>query len=119
VPPQYLTDMYSPELRSGRPFLSRVRSMDLPPEGMVLNVPLSNTPTLVSSQTSENSSVTSRDVTTTDLAVNVRTIAGFTDVSDQSLDRGHLVDELIFADLLAAYGSGARTAGIPRHRHKR
>jgi HK97 family phage major capsid protein len=72
---------------------------------MTLTVPLSNTPTLVSSQTSQNQSVTSQDVTSTDLAINVQTIAGFTDISYQSIDRGHLIDEVIFSDLMGAYGS--------------
>jgi HK97 family phage major capsid protein len=105
VPPQFLADMFSPELRPGRPFLSRVRNLDLPAEGMQVTIPLSNTPTLVASQTSQNMAVTSQDVTATDLNVPVVTVAGFTDVSYQALDRGHLVDELIFADLMAAYGS--------------
>jgi HK97 family phage major capsid protein len=105
VPPQFLSDMFSPELRPGRPFLSRVRNLDLPPEGMQVTIPLSNTPTLVASQTSQNMAVTSQDVTATDLNVPVVTVAGYTDVSYQALDRGHLVDELIFADLMAAYGS--------------
>jgi HK97 family phage major capsid protein len=105
VPPQYLSDLFSPELRPGRPFLSKVRNLDLPPAGMTLNVPLSATPTLVSSQTSQNMSVTPQDVTAVDVQIPVVTVAGYTDISYQSIDRGVLVDEVIFSDLLAAYGS--------------
>lgn len=119
IPPQYLVDMYAPIMRAGRPFAEAVRRLPLPDEGMVLNIPRGTTGTAVAIQASENSAIQETDFDETTLAVNVRTIAGMQDISRQALERGSGVDEIIFADLAAAYATeldnqilnGAGTSG--------
>ena len=105
VPPAYLLDEFAPIARAGRPLLEIVRGEDLPPQGMVLNVPHGTTGTVVASQTGQNQSVTSQDYAATDLPVPVRTVSGRQEVSRQSLDRGYNVDSIIMADLAGAYSA--------------
>jgi HK97 family phage major capsid protein len=86
---------------------------------MTINIPRGTTGTVVASQTAENQSVTEVDFDETTLTVDVRTLAGMQDVSRQSIERGYNVDQIIFADLAAAYAveldkqviNGAGTSG--------
>lgn len=103
VIPQFLVDDFAPVARAGRPLANFIGGRDLPPDGMTFNVPRGNTGTVVVSQTSENTAVAEQDVDNADVAVAVRTIAGQQDMSRQALDRGRNTDELVMADLAAAY----------------
>lgn len=105
VVPQYLTDMFAPIARAGRPIANTCLSLPLPDEGMVLNVPRGTTGTAVAAQATENSGVQETDFDETTLAINVRTYAGQQDVSRQSLERGRGVDTIIYADLAADYAT--------------
>lgn len=103
VVPQYLTDLFAPLARAGRPFANTCMSLPLPAEGMVLNIPRGTTGTATAVQASENSAVQETNFDETTLAVDVRTIAGQQDISRQALERGRGVDEIIYADLAADY----------------
>lgn len=105
VIPQFLVDDFAPVARAGRPLANFIGGRDLPPDGMTFNVPRGNTGTVVVSQTSENTAVAEQDIDNSDVAVAVRTIAGQQDVSRQSLDRGRNTDEMVMADLAAAYAA--------------
>lgn len=119
VVPQYLTELYAPLARAGRPFANICMSLPLPDEGMTLNIPRGTTGTAAAAQATENSGVQETDFDETTLAVSVRTYAGQQDVSRQSLERGRGIDQILYADLAADYATkvdaallmGAGTSG--------
>lgn len=119
VVPQYLTEIYAPLARAGRPFANICMSLPLPDEGMTLNIPRGTTGTAAAAQATENSGVQETDFDETTLAVSVRTYAGQQDVSRQSLERGRGIDQILYADLAADYATkvdaallmGAGTSG--------
>lgn len=103
VPPQYLVDLAAPIARAGRVTADIVRHLPLPAEGMSIIVPRQTTGATTAVQATQNTNVSNTDIAVTDLVVPIVTIAGQQDVSRQSLERGHGVDELIFADIVSAY----------------
>lgn len=105
VPPQYLTDLWAPLARAGRPVANACRSLSLPSTGMVLNIPRITTGTGTAIQATENAAVQETDLDETTLAINVRTIAGMQDVSRQAIERGEMIEEVVFGDLMAAYAA--------------
>ena len=104
VVPQFLTDLHAPLAREGRPVANTVNRVPLPDDGMTLNIPKMTTGTDADVQDGENTSVAEQDQDHEDVDVPVRTIAGQQDVSRQSLERGTLVEQITFADLIGAYG---------------
>jgi len=54
-------------------------------------------------QTTQNTTVVTQDVTETDLTVNVNTIAGYSPVSRQGIERAAYSDQILFEDLIARY----------------
>lgn len=110
VVPQYLTDMFAPLARAGRPFANVCMSLPLADEGMTLNIPRGTTGTATAAQATENSAAQETDFDETTLAVPVRTYAGQQDVSRQSLERGRGIDSIIYADLAADYAVKLDTA---------
>ena len=105
VVPQYLTELYAPLARAGRPFANICMSLPLPDEGMSLAIPRGTTGTAAAAQATENSAVQETDFDETTLTVNVRTYAGQQDVSRQSLERGRGIDQILYADLAADYAT--------------
>lgn len=103
VAPQYLVDLAAPIARAGRPAADVVRHLTLPEQGTSIIVPKQTAPTSVAVQATQNTSVSSSDAGVTDLVIPVATIAGQTDVSRQSIERGAQIDELLFSDLVGAY----------------
>lgn len=112
VVPQYLTDLYAPVLKSGRPFLSNVTSVPLPEAGMTLTIPRGNVGTAVAAQSGENTGVQNTTLTETDLVVPVRTFAGQQLTSRQAVDRGAGIAELLLADLFADYATKVNVSAI-------
>ena len=110
VVPQYLTELYAPLARAGRPFANICMSLPLPDEGMTLNIPRGTTGTAAAAQAAENDAVQETNFDETTLAVSVRTYAGQQDVSRQSLERGRGIDQIIYADLAADYATKLDTA---------
>lgn len=119
VPPIYLTQQYAELARGGRPVADAVTRIPLPAEGMTVNISQVTTGTSVAAQTTENATVSETDLDDTLLTVNVRTIAGQQDVSRQAIERGALVEQVVFGDLMAAHDeqlesqvlAGAGTSG--------
>lgn len=114
VPPQFLVDLFAPELRNGRPFANAVRRLPLPDEGMVFTIPRGNTGSAVAPQATQNTAVQNTDLDwNNDLTINVRTYAGEQDVARQLLERGSPgMDQLIYADLTSAYATALDVAII-------
>lgn len=103
--PQYLTDMYAPLARAGRPFADAINGHDLPPDGMTLTLSQITTGTDVGSQATENSAVTEQNLDDTALTVNVLTNAGQQTMSLQSQRRGTGTEDVTVSDLIRAYHS--------------
>lgn len=103
VPPAYLTAAWAEYARAGRPVANLVTQMALPPEGMTVYIPKITTPTQTGVQTTEGDTIDTADLDETTLSVPVRTIAGYTDLSRQSIDRGQMFESVVFGDLAADY----------------
>jgi HK97 family phage major capsid protein len=105
VPPQYLTDLWAQLARAGRPVADLCTRLPLPPDGMSVNFSRITTGTTAAIQASEGASVSNTDADDTLLTSAVNTVAGQQTVSRQALERGVLVEEVLWADLGAAYNS--------------
>lgn len=103
VVPQYLVDMYAPLARAGRPTADISRKHTLPAQGMSVNISRVTTGTATDYQAAENDTATETNIDDTLLTVSVNTIAGMQDVSKQAILRGANVEEVVLADLVAAY----------------
>ena len=105
IPPAYLADLYVQVARAGRPFADVLPSYPLPDTGMVVTIPKEDTGVTVAAQT-EGSAVSTTVVTSSQLSVYVRTIAGGQDVTLQLLERSNpAFDQLIFSDLALAHAT--------------
>jgi HK97 family phage major capsid protein len=104
VPPIYMGELFADIARPSRPFADVFPSRPLPPSGMVISIPRITTGPSVAIQTSDNAAVNEVDLVETTLSVNVRTIAGQQDVSQQLLDRSDpSIDSIVFGDLRSSY----------------
>ena len=112
VVPQYLTDLYAPVLKSGRPFLANVTSVPLPAAGMNITIPRGSTGTSVAAQGTENTAVTNQTMTESDLVVPVRTFAGQQVISRQAVERGTGIASILLADLYAEYATKVNVSAI-------
>jgi HK97 family phage major capsid protein len=104
TPPQYLVDLWADYARAGRPIANLCnRSIPLPETGMTAYLPRLTTPTSTGVQASEGSTLANQDPDDTLLAAPVVTIGGYVDVTWQALERGLLVEDVVFQDLAADY----------------
>jgi HK97 family phage major capsid protein len=119
VVPQYLTDMAADLARAGRPTANICTQLPLPSDGLTINVSRVTTGTSAAAQSSENSAVSETDIDDSLLSVSVRSYAGQSDLSRQSIERGSGVEQLVMSDLALAYSTslnsdiinGAGTSG--------
>lgn len=105
VPPAYLTTMWAELARAGRPVADLCNKMPLPETGMTVEIPRVTTGTLTGVQASQGATIANQDLDDTLLSVPVVTIAGYTDVSRQAVERGIGVETLVLGDLAADYNS--------------
>ncbi len=112
VPPMYLTELWAELARAGRPVANLCMKMPLPDVGMTVNIPRVTTGTSVAVQTAENAALATQDIDDTLLTVNVNTVAGYTDVSRQAVERGIGVEQLVLSDLAADYNAKLDTQVI-------
>jgi HK97 family phage major capsid protein len=120
VPPIWLMDDYEALARAARPTANLVTNNQLPAGTDSINVPKIATGVTTAIQTADNQSVSATDLTDTSVSAGVKTIAGAQTISIQALEQSPVnFDQIIFADLLAAYAtnvdvqvlSGANSAG--------
>ncbi|PZG36826.1 phage major capsid protein [Spongiactinospora gelatinilytica] len=105
VPPQYLDDLFAEYARAGRPVANLCRRLALPAEGMTVEIPRVTTPTIVGVQATQNATLSNQDLDDTLLSVPVVTVGGYVDTSRQAIERGTIVEAVLFADLAAAYAA--------------
>ena len=101
--PQYLLDLVAATARARRPLADNCRQLDLPSDGMTVNISRVTTATTAAIQATEAAGVSETDIDDTTLTVNVRTIAGQQDVSFQALSRSVGAEQVILEDLVGAY----------------
>lgn len=101
--PQYLTDLVAPAVAKGRPLADNCRKLDLPADGMTVNISRITTATAAAVQATENAGVQETDADDTLLTVNVRTIAGQQDVSRQAAERSVGAEVVLVEDLVRRY----------------
>jgi HK97 family phage major capsid protein len=112
VVPQYLTELFAPALKSGRPFLSAITNVALPAQGMTISIPRATAGTTVAAQATENTAVSNTTETTDTLTVPVRTFAGQQVLSRQAVERGAGIAEILLADLAADYATKTNVSAI-------
>jgi HK97 family phage major capsid protein len=105
VPPGYLSTLFAEYARAGRPIANLCAHEALPAIGMQFEVPRVTTPTQTAVQAAEGGAIGNQDLDDTLLDVKVCTIAGYVDVSRQAIERGVMVENLLFSDLSADYNS--------------
>lgn len=110
--PQYLVDLVAPAARAGRPLADNCRRLDLPPDGMTVNISRITTGTSAAAQAAEAGGVSETDIDDTLLTVNVRTIAGQQDVSFQAVARSVGAEQVVIEDLVGAYNTALDSAII-------
>ena len=103
VVPQYLTDMVAPAVAAMRPTANAMTHVDLPADGMTVNISRITTATSATLQASENSAVSETNIDDTLLSPAVQTAAGQQTLSLQALQRGTGVEAVTVGDLVRRY----------------
>lgn len=105
IPPVYLAEYAVEVARAGRPFANVLPSVPLPDVGTVITIPKMDTGASEAAQV-EGNTVSETDVTSSQISVYVRTIAGQQDISIQLLERSNpAMDQVIFRDLALAHAT--------------
>lgn len=99
VPPEWMLSKYAEFARAGRPVTELIQNLGAP-TSTVEKIPRITSGLTVARQTTQNSSVGSSDTAVSDVTVNTQTLAGYTDISEQSITLGKLPDNLIFQMLV-------------------
>lgn len=103
--PQYLTEMYAPAIAARRPFADAMVKLDLPANGMTVNISRITTASSVALQASENTGVSETNMDDTLLTENVQTAAGQQTLSRQAIDRGTGIEGVVMRDLQRRYAT--------------
>ena len=105
VVPQYLVDQYSAFAKAGRPFGNAVRSLNLPADGMSVNLSRVTTSTTATVQAAEGDAASDTTLDDTLLTMNVFTVSSAQVLSLQALERGSNVDEVLVEDMASSYAT--------------
>jgi len=102
VIPQYLTDLYAPNAKAGRPLADAMRHENLPDTGMVAYLSRITTGTSATDQATEGTAASETDIDDTLDTLNVYTYSGAQTVSYQAEQRGIGVVDTILDDAFRA-----------------
>ena len=106
VPPAYLVDDFASLARAKR-VTANLMTNDVLPEGAdSIKIPAINVGSKAAFQTGNNQTTTTRDLVTSTVSGEIRTISGYEPVSLQLLEQSPLgagMDRIVFADLIADY----------------
>lgn len=103
VVPQYLTDLFAPAAKAGRPFADACRSHDLPSEGMVVNIGKVTTGTSTDLQANQGDDVDETNIDDSLISPSVQTNAGQQTISRQAVERGAGIEDTTLEDLFRSY----------------
>lgn len=103
--PQYLTDFFAPQAKAMRPFAEVARKMDLPSQGMVVNISRITTGSTAAVQATQNNSVSNQDLADTLLTIPIQTMAAQQTMSRQAIERSTGAEEVTLDDLLRQYNT--------------
>lgn len=109
VIPQYLTDLFAPQAKAGRPFADLCRHHDLPTDGMTVSLGKMTTGSSVDVQAAQGDTVSETDVDDTLVTVNVQTNAGSQSLPRQAIERGVGIEDVTLDDLFRAYATSLDT----------
>ena len=111
APPAYLVSDFVAIARSGSVTANLFTQEDLPVGVSSVNIPKVSSGTTVAPQSTQNTVLSSTDITTTQLSSGITTLGGKIVVSRQLLDQspGDIFDRMIMADLAADH---ARALGV-------
>lgn len=112
VPPQYLVSAFAEYARAGRPLVNQLTSLPLPDSGLSVVIPKVTTASTVDSQATQATTIETTDLADTSITVPVTTVAGYVPVARQALERGVMVEEMVFGDLASAYAAQVDTIAI-------
>ena len=101
--PQYLTDFYAPNAKAARPFAEAIRKMDLPSQGMVVNISRITTGAAADVQLPQNAAVANQDLADTLLTIPVQTLAAQQTMSRQAIERSTGAEEVTLDDMMRTY----------------
>lgn len=102
--PQYLTDLYAPQISALRPFADACCvHIDLPPAGMSLNFSKITTGSSVALQAAQFDTVSATSLDDTLGTATVQTAAGSQNVSRQAIERGTGIENATLQDLMRKY----------------
>ena len=123
LPPLYFGDLFAEYKRARRVTANLVRNLPLAAKGNSITIPRFTGGTTTAAQTSDNQNVSNTDATTAIITIPVCTVAGYTDLSRQIVERSDPpMDELILEDLLHDYNkkvnnyvvNGSGASGQPK-----
>lgn len=100
--PQYLVDLVAPNAKAGRPLADNCRRLDLPAEGMTVNLSKVTTGTSAAAHT-ENTAVTQSGIDDTLLTLNVLTNENWQTVSRAAAERSTGALDVTIDDLVRGY----------------
>lgn len=112
VPPEYLTSAFAEYARAGRPLVNQLTSLPLPDTGLSVVVPKVTTASTVDSQATQATTIETTDLADTSINVGVTTVAGYVPVARQALERGVMVESMVFGDLASAYAAKVDSLAI-------
>lgn len=101
--PQYLTDFFAPNAKAMRPFIQACRQMDLPSQGMVINISRITTGAAADVQAPQNNQVANQDLSDTLLTIPVQTLAAQQVMSRQAIERSTGAEEVTLDDMMRTY----------------
>ena len=105
IVPQYLTGQFEAKPNNARPFADAMTHVDLPPEGMTIELATGNTATLPALQSSELVAVTGSQYDVVQVPVAVQTAEVWQLVSRQAVERGRVVESVVVEDMHENLGS--------------
>ena len=100
--PQYLVDQVAKNAKAGRPLADAMHKMELPAEGMTVNISRITTGTTPAVQT-ENTAVTESGIDDTLLSPAVQTVENWQSVSRQAIERSSGALDITVDDLIRGY----------------
>lgn len=106
LPPLYFGDLYAEFKRARRVYSNLVQNRPLPPTGNTITIPRMTGGATTAVQTADNANLATQDAVTATLTVPVCTVAGYSDLSRQIIERSDPgLDELILQDLYKSYNA--------------